>query len=274
MATQTVLIAEDDETLLGILVQKLTQSGLTVIPAANGEIAMDVLRSRPVDLLLLDIIMPKKNGMEVLAEMHDDPVLSKIPVVIVSNSGQPVEIERAKMLGAKDFLIKAVFDPGDVLEKISTYLRVTPPSGGAPANQKSTIMPTVPGSADTRNILVVEDDKFLRELLIEKLVSSGLRVVGAVDGKEAFKILETLEPSIIVLDIILPDINGFEILAKIRGDKKTQKIPVLILSNLDQKEDLDRANALGVSGFMIKANFSLGEIVAKINSIIGNAPKA
>ena len=273
MATKTILIAEDDETLLGILVQKISLAGFNAVPAANGEIAMDILRSRPVDLLLLDIIMPKKNGMEVLAEMHDDTVLSKVPVVVVSNSGQPVEVDRAKMLGARDFLVKSVFDPSDVLEKITMYLGPAPLSG-AGSSTKPNPMPTTPTAGEGRTILVVEDDKFLRELLIEKLVSSGLKVVGAVDGKEAFAAFETLQPSLIVLDIILPDINGFEILTKIRGNKMTQRIPVLILSNLDQKEDLDRANALGVSGFMIKANFSLGEIVAKINTIIGDGKKS
>lgn len=123
-------------------------------------------------------------------------------------------------------------------------------------------------TASGKTILVVEDDKFLRELLIEKLLGSGMRVLGAVDGKEAFKILETEAPGLIVLDIILPDINGFEILSKIRENKKTEKTPVLILSNLDQKDDMDRAHTLGVSGFMIKANFSLGEIVTKIDSIL------
>ena len=120
-----------------------------------------------------------------------------------------------------------------------------------------------------RPILVVEDDQFLRELLIEKLLSSGLPAHGAVDGKEAFAQLKTVRPALIILDIILPDINGFEILAKIRSDEKLKAIPVLILSNLDQKQDFDRAQSLGVEGFMIKSNFSLGEIVTKVRSIVG-----
>ena len=103
---------------------------------------------------------------------------------------------------------------------------------------------------------------------LEKLLSRGIRVIGAVDGKEAFTSLESSKPALIVLDIILPDINGFEILAKIRADKNTHAIPVLILSNLYQKEDMDRAGTLGISGSMIKSNFSLGEIATKIESIL------
>lgn len=273
MAKKTILIAEDDDTLRGILVEKLTQSGFIVVPAENGEIALDTLHARPVDMLLLDIIMPKKNGMEVLEEMHKDPSLSKIPVVVISNSGQPVEMDRAKELGARDFLVKAVFDPREVLEKIAKYLGPLPPLGGiGPASPKTAAAASAIADKD-KIVLVVEDDKFLRELLIEKLISNGINVLGAPDGKTAFKTLETARPALIVLDLILPDMNGFEILAGIRSNRAVDKTPVLILSNLDQKEDLDRANKLGVSGFMIKANFSLGEIVTKINSIIGSSKK-
>ena len=102
MIKQSILLAEDDDALRGILVEKLTESGYLMIPAENGEVAMSILRTQHVDLLLLDILMPK-NGMEVLEEMHHDPLLSKIPVIIVSNSGQPIEIDRARELGAKDF---------------------------------------------------------------------------------------------------------------------------------------------------------------------------
>lgn len=276
MAQKTILIAEDDDTLRGILVDKLQQSGYIVTPAENGEVALDILRSTPPDLLLLDIIMPKKNGMEVLEAMHADPKLSQIPVIVVSNSGQPVEIERARALGARDFLIKAVFDPHEVLQKVNETLggssidtsTATPKEKVYTKDEQKT-KDTMPTAANAP-VLLVEDDKFLRELLLEKLLSSNIRVLGAIDGKEAFKILETESPALILLDIILPDINGFEILAKIRQNPRTKNTPVLILSNLDQKEDLDRAHALGVSGFMIKANFSLGEIVTKINSILAN----
>ena len=84
-----------------------------------------------------------------------------------------------------------------------------------------------------------------------------------MDGKEAFTSLESSKPALIVLDIILPDINGFEILAKIRADKNTHAIPVLILSNLYQKEDMDRAGTLGISGSMIKSNFSSAKLPQK-----------
>jgi DNA-binding response OmpR family regulator len=263
---KNVLVTEDDALLRGILISKFNQSGYAAIGAEDGEIALDIIKKGGIDLIVLDMLMPKKTGLEVLEELHNDSKLSTIPVIIVSNSGQTVEIDKAKALGARDFLIKAVFDPSEVIEKAEKVL-----NPAAPAAQTPTAAPAASPSAKT--VLVIEDDKFLRELLIEKLISNGYNVQGAVDGKEGMELLERTNANLLVLDIILPDINGFEILTKIRSDKRLMNLPVIILSNLDQKEDLDRAIALGVSSFMVKSNFSLGEIAARVKSVLEEPAK-
>ena len=105
--SKKIFVVEDDATLRNVLLEKLSKSGYATEGAEDGEVALQKLRDglRP-DLMLLDILMPRKNGMEVMEEMRADPAFKNIPVMIISNSGQPVEIERAKELGAKDFLIK------------------------------------------------------------------------------------------------------------------------------------------------------------------------
>ncbi|MDP3989438.1 MAG: response regulator [bacterium] len=114
------------------------------------------------------------------------------------------------------------------------------------------------------SVLVVEDDKFLRDLLVNKLKDEGFTVGAVTDGKEAYEYLDKELPGVIVLDLILPDLNGFDILERITKDARTKDIPVIVLSNLDQKEDIDKAMSLGAVDFMIKANFSLTEILARI----------
>ena len=117
MDKKTILVVEDDDVLRDVLVEKLNVSGYNALGAENGVIGIDKMRSDSPDIVLLDILMPEKNGMQVLEEMSVDPVLKKIPVIVISNSGQPVEVERARSLGARDFLIKAVFDPGGSIRK-------------------------------------------------------------------------------------------------------------------------------------------------------------
>lgn len=279
-----IIIVEDDTVLRDVLAEKLEKSGYVVDKAQDGVDAMEKIRAIRPDCILLDILMPRKSGIEVLEELSLDAELKQIPVIIISNSGQPVEIKRAQELGAREFLIKAVFDPNEVLGKVEYVL-----AGGTMAPQgewgvrtqniKSTGVtapsaPASPKESVTTNddkifVLVIEDDKFLRELLVRKLASEGFDVQNAIDAQAAFTILEERIPKIILCDLILPGIDGFEILKRIKENAKTKDIPVVILSNLGQKEDLDKAMALGAKDFMVKANFTLDEIVTKVRSIVG-----
>ncbi len=113
-----ILLVEDEEIMIDLLQKKLGKEGYTVFVAKEGEEGLKKMREVNPDLVLLDIIMPKKGGFEVMEEMNRDPKLKNIPVIVISNSGQPVELDRAKELGAKDWLIKTEFDPKEVLEKV------------------------------------------------------------------------------------------------------------------------------------------------------------
>lgn len=288
-----ILIAEDDAVLRDVLAGKLVKSGYIVDRAEDGVIAIEKIKEMRPDCVLLDILMPRKSGIEVLEEMHKDPELQKIPAIIISNSGQPVEIKRAQELGARDFLIKAVFDPNEVLEKVRRILEKDAPASGAkewdirtqnvtgagavPFPETASVSIATPekemsvtgSKKDKVFILVVEDDKFLRELLVRKLSGEGFDVKNAIDAETAFSILAERKPTIILLDLILPGVDGFEILARVKANPKLADVPVIILSNLGQKEDLDKAMALGAKDFMVKANFTLDEIVTKVRSIVG-----
>jgi CheY-like chemotaxis protein len=119
-----ILLVEDEEIMIDLLQKKLSREGYEVFVARDGEEGLKKMREmdpKP-DLILLDIIMPKMGGFEVMEEMAKDEKLKKIPVIVISNSGQPVELERAKKLGAKDWLIKTEFDPKEVLEKVKKQI--------------------------------------------------------------------------------------------------------------------------------------------------------
>ncbi len=118
-------------------------------------------------------------------------------------------------------------------------------------------------------ILVVEDDKFLRELITQKLSREGYDVYEGVDGEDGVKKAKESKPDIILLDLILPGIDGFEVLAKIKEDSDLVNIPVVILSNLGQRDDVERGLKLGAVDFLIKAHFTPGEIIEKVQKILG-----
>ena len=117
-----VLIVEDEELIGNLLEKKLRQEGYYASVAIDGEAALKQIREEKPDIVLLDIVLPRLNGFEVLSELKEDEVLQKIPIIIISNSGQPAEIEKAKELGVRDWLVKTEFDPQEVLEKVQRQI--------------------------------------------------------------------------------------------------------------------------------------------------------
>lgn len=117
-------------------------------------------------------------------------------------------------------------------------------------------------------ILVVEDDKFLREMISRKLDKEGYEVVQAVDGEKGEVKIKEEKPDLVLLDLILPGIDGFEVLERTKKDPEVANIPIIILSNLGQKSEVERGLNLGAIDFLIKAHFTPGEIVKKIREII------
>lgn len=116
--SKKILIIEDEEILSDLLKKKLTQAGYEVSVAEDGVEGINQVEKSVPDLILLDIVMPKMGGFEVMKELQKREEFAKIPVIIISNSGQPVELDLAQKLGVKDWLIKTDFDPQEVLDKV------------------------------------------------------------------------------------------------------------------------------------------------------------
>jgi len=117
-----ILIIEDEELLCNLLQRKLSEEGYQVSVAKDGVEGMKMIKEMKPNLILLDIVMPNKNGFEVMDEMQADERLKHIPIIVISNSGQPVEIDKAKESGARDWLIKTEFDPQEVIEKVKKQI--------------------------------------------------------------------------------------------------------------------------------------------------------
>src|SRR3989344_1886674 len=122
-----------------------------------------------------------------------------------------------------------------------------------------------------KKILIVEDDAFLHNLLADKLEllrKNGIEAFPTFGGKEALEKAKEVRPDIVLLDVVLPGMNGFEVLEALRKDPDLKNVSVIILSNLNQDKDKQRAKELGVTDYMVKANFMLEELVERIVTIL------
>lgn len=117
-------------------------------------------------------------------------------------------------------------------------------------------------------ILIIEDDVFLADLYRTKFELEGFDVYTAYDGEKGLELVSKKKPAIILLDLILPKINGFVVLESIKKDKKLADIPVILLTNLSQKADVEKGLSLGAVDYLIKAHFMPSEVVAKIKELV------
>ncbi len=120
----------------------------------------------------------------------------------------------------------------------------------------------------SKKILLVEDEPILSNLLRQRLEKDGFRVVIARDGSEAVKILKQEKPDLVLLDIILPKMSGFEVMEAMKSDPTLQAAPVVVVSNLGQDSDVERGQSLGAIGYFVKAQLSMEDLVAKIKEFL------
>ncbi len=119
-----------------------------------------------------------------------------------------------------------------------------------------------------KKVVLVEDDSLMSGILATHLIGDGFTVISVTDGAKAFERIQVEQPDIVLLDIILPGIGGFDILQKLKQDESTKAIPVLILSNLGSKEEMKRGIDLGAVGYLIKASTMVEEIVANMKNVL------
>lgn len=121
----------------------------------------------------------------------------------------------------------------------------------------------------SKKIVIIEDDKILLKALNVELLGVGFDVVSAVDGEAGFKLVKKEIPDLVILDLILPKMNGFDVLAALKKDQATKNIPIVILTNLGEDENRKKGMKMGATDYLIKSSVGIEEITIKINQIFG-----
>jgi DNA-binding response OmpR family regulator len=119
-----------------------------------------------------------------------------------------------------------------------------------------------------KTILIIEDDKFLGALMVKKITAAGLKASWSAEGGQGFSKAKEEKPDLVLLDIILPDMEGFEVLKNLKDEDSTKAIPVVILSNLGQKEEIEKGMNLGASDYLVKAQMTPEEILEKVKKLL------
>ena len=206
-----ILVVEDNATTGQLIQSQLASSGYETVKCDQPDRLLDIAAELQPDAITLDLLMKPVHGLELLLQLKDDQRTSKIPVIVVTIVDRP---GIGTALGADEYLIKPV-DKATLLAAVERCLR----SRG--------------GAAPARTILVVEDDVSTLEMIVELLEAYGYAVTTATDGDQARLSVEQTLPELVILDLVLPKMSGFELLAEWRSNPRTAELSVFVLTSKD-----------------------------------------
>jgi signal transduction histidine kinase/CheY-like chemotaxis protein len=239
-----ILVVDDDATARDVVVRHLERAGFAVVAARGGQEGLRLVRELRPAAVTLDIMMPDLDGWTVLAAIKGDPALASTPVVLMSIVEQK---NRGYALGAAEYLVKPV-DRGKLIETLRQIC-------GAAAGR----------------VLLVDDDDTVRRSVRSALEPIGWQVTEAENGQVAVDALATAKPDVIILDLMMPKMDGFEFMEKLRGRPDWRDIPVLVITSKDlTDEDRARLNG-GVERIIQKSNRD--EMLRQLSGVIGKYVK-
>ena len=241
-AVGRVLVIDDDPTVRELMERFLTKEGFSVLTAANGVDGLRQAREARPAAITLDVLMPDLDGWTVLAALKGDPELADIPVIFVTIID---ERTRGYSLGATDYMLKPV-DRGRLAQ----------------------VLKRICGDSPSRLILLVEDDETTRTVTRHALERDGWSVTQAENGRVALARVAEARPDAILLDLMMPEMDGFEFLAELRRHATWREIPVLVLTALDLTDE-DRRRLNGeVERVMQKGAYDRDELLREVGQTL------
>jgi CheY-like chemotaxis protein/class 3 adenylate cyclase len=246
----TMLVVDDDALNRTLLATGLEEEGYTVKVAEDGQQALEMLHTQPFDVVLLDLLMPKMDGFQVLERMRATSTLQHIPVIIVSAADEMESVVRCIEMGATDYITKP-FDPVLLRTRVNASLA---------AKRLHDQEQTYAGK-----MLVVDDDALSRVLLATSLEEEGYTVETAEDGQQALEMLCIQPFDVVLLDLLMPEMDGFQVLERMKADSALQHIPVIVVSASDEMESVVRCIETGATDHLPKP-FDPTMLRARINA--------
>ena len=243
-----VLVVEDDPAAAELLTRQLLGAGYRTELARTGTEALEKARSLKPAAITLDIILPEIDGWEVINRLKSDEATSGIPIVVVSVVDNP---ELGMSLGAIDYFVKPV-DGRELVKRLNSY----------PLERS-------PGQEEIR-VLVVDDEPANRNWLAKTLEPAGFTVVPASGGREAIQLAKSTRPDFILLDLMMPEVTGFDVVEALRADEATRDVPIMVVTATNLTEADRRLLNGRVSQILSRRAVANSDIVGLLRRVIAH----
>ena len=238
----TILVIDDDASMHDLLNRLLVREGFYVEVAQNGEIGLRKARDLKPDVIVLDVLMPGMDGWGVLSRLKNSPETADIPVVMLT-----MVDDRSKgyALGVTDYIYKPV-DRDRLMTTLKRCVRY----------------------GDTSPVLVVDDDASQRDLLKRTLEKEGWEIMRAHNGRAALEAVNARLPSVIILDLMMPEMDGFEFVNRLREDPRTRDVPVIVLTAMDLSQADEKLLAMDVTEILEKGASSKERVISLVKDLV------
>jgi DNA-binding response OmpR family regulator len=248
---QRILVVEDDRDLALLLRRQLQSDGFQVLLAGTGEDAIWLAREVQPHLITLDIMLPDMDGFAVLEELKANPLTSRVPVVIVSVLA---ESERGFALGAVEYVVKPFVEREllDIVNRVLSRVQASPP----------------------HRLVVADDDPAVLTEIEQALLHHGYEVWTATDGQEVLERAHEVQPALILLDVGMPAMVGYEAVRQLKRDEQTRPIPVVVTTDSPVHRERERVQVLGmdIADYLTKP-ISIEVLIREIRRVIGEGTK-
>lgn len=268
-----IILVEDDPMISEIYQKKFGEAGFDVLAADSGEQALVLAKQGKIDVVLLDLILPRMSGFEVIKNLRSGNLENDMKIFVFSNLNQSEDREKALKLGANGFIVKADFTPSSLVQEIQRLLNQSDEekknkeringTNGENENEKGN-----GGGQKSKRILIIEDERVFLEMFGEKLTQDGYDVVTADNGAWGVKEAQNGDFDLFIIDMIMPAMTGDEVVAKLKMEDKTKNIPIIILSASVDGEAQKKVEGLGVTAFFVKTQLIPSELSKKVGEIL------
>jgi Amt family ammonium transporter len=238
----SILVIDDDTTVHELLTHYIGQQGFAVYAASSGEEGLELAAELKPSLIILDIMMPKMDGWTVLNNLKADPVLAKIPVIILTIVDNRATAFR---LGASEFVMKPI-DPKHLVATLNRYRCANPPCP----------------------ILVIEDDASTRHMLRDLLESEGWAVTDAENGRVGLARVQENRPVLIILDLMMPEMDGFEFITHVKNSNEYQHIPIIVVTARDLSPEEQKNLIASTQRVVQKGDFQKESLMNEIQALV------
>jgi two-component system cell cycle response regulator len=278
MKTQKILIIEDNKLNLKLIRTILLISNFKVFEAENAEVGFQIIEEHHPDIILMDIQLPGMDGLTATRRIKASEAYKHIPVIALTAKAMDGDEQKALAAGCDGYIVKPINTKGFISTLnscIQTSIQESPsqPAKTLPIESENvnTLDHRIKNIEDAfshrRKILIVDDEPLNVDLMEKQLAQYSYDTIVAYCGEDALEIVEKELPDLIILDIVMPGIDGFEVIRAIRANKRTVDIPIILCTVLDSKEQRIRGLNLGADEFLNKP-IMFEELVARVRSLI------